>query len=69
MCYQFVKRLGVDALRNGRDWDLRIDRLQRDLPRVRLRRANALGRVQNLSLQVGQIDRVAIDQNDRRHAG
>ncbi len=32
-CYQLVKRRGIDAPRNGRDLNLRIDRLQRALAR------------------------------------
>ena len=38
-------------------------------PGVRLRRSDALGRVQNLPLQVGQIDRVAVDQTIDADAG
>ena len=54
---------------DGDDFDCRIDRRQRLATRFRLGHANPCLGVEDLSLQVGQIDGVVIDQRDPADAG
>ncbi len=56
------------------DWVLHdvhvgVDRLDRLLRRVHLRHAHAVGRVDHLALQVGQVDDIVVDDPQRAHPG
>ena len=51
------------------DVDVGVQRLHRDLGRVDLRRADAVGRVDDLALEVRQVDDVVVDDPDRADAG
>jgi hypothetical protein len=57
------------ALANRFDDDLRIDPCQCGLSGDGLQLTDALLRVQNLALQIGQVNRVAIGQRDAANAG
>ena len=61
--------LGVEALLEGHDRDVRVERLDRPPRRVDLRLAEALGRVDDLALEVRVVDDVGVDDAERPDAG
>ena len=60
--HQAVELGRTDTLADRGQFDLRIERRQRRQPGSRLVEADSTGVVQDLALQVGEIDRVAVDQ-------
>src|SRR2546425_5430508 len=60
---------GFDADRDGNDIDVGIDGPQRVARGVGLRRADGVGAVQDLSLQVGEVDRVGVGEAQAADAG
>src|SRR5438552_6469513 len=57
-----------EALLVPDDLHIGIERLERLTRRIRLRRAEALRRVNDLALQVGRVDDVRVDDAERSHA-
>ena len=66
---QRIERLAGQPLLQRHDVDFRIDRLQGLLAGFRLGHADPGLGVQDLALQVGEIDRVVIDQRDLADSG
>ena len=64
-----VDVLGGEALAVGDDVDVRVERLDRALRRVDLRRAERVERVRDLPLQVRLVDDVGVDDPERADAG
>jgi hypothetical protein len=54
---------------HGDDGDVRIDSVERGARRVDLDRADVLGAVQDLALQVGEVDLVGVGQRQAADAG
>ena len=50
-------------------FDVRVERLDRLLGGVDLRHADAVGRVDDLALEVGEVDDVVVDDAERADAG
>ena len=61
--------LGGEPLLVGLDVDVRVERLDRPLRRVDLRLAEAVGRVDDLALEVRVVDHVRVDDPERPDAG
>jgi hypothetical protein len=63
------QRIGGCPLADGNEVDLGIQRRQGDDSRCRLVDADPLRGMQDLSLQIGEVDRVAVDQCQAADAG
>ena len=67
--HQLVERGSVDATAHGMTSTSGLIALQRHSTGLCFRRSDALSGVQDLPLQVGEVDCIAVDQHDRCHSG
>ena len=65
---EFRHGLAVEPLLQREDLDFGIDGAKRGASRIRLRRADRVAAVENLALQVGEIDLVAVGESDASDA-
>jgi hypothetical protein len=69
LLHQFRQAIACSAFCQRDHVDLGVDVRKGLFSRFDFRLTDALGRMQDLALQVGQVDRVVIDQRDSSDAG
>ena len=67
--HQFVQHGALGALFQRDHFDAGVVFAQRAAPRGRFRQTDAVGTMQDLALQIGQVDRVAVGQRDASDPG